>query len=128
MALLDDADMAYLRGTQTEAQPVTATLLRRQAAAGDGMGGRTATYPDDGPSTTVRLTNVVDKSEGGDVPQVVAAKYQASDLIRVHADAANGVSLIVGDRLVTADLTYEVVSDARTRAWGTAHICWAVAL
>lgn len=127
MALLDDADVAYLRDTQTEVQPTPATLLRRGKPGSDGMGGRTSTYPDDGPSTTIRLTNVVDKSEGGDVPRAVAAKYQASDLIRVHADA-DGTALIVGDRLVTADVTYEVVSDSRTRAWGTAHICWAVAL
>jgi hypothetical protein len=129
MALLDADDVAYMRATQDEAMPTTAVLRRQAGVVSDGMGGTTSGSGAPTP-IMVRLNMANDKSSGGDVPQNLAQKYAATDLVLIHVDptdpALNGLPLATQDRITVGTTVYVVVSEGWSSTWTTAVAVWAV--
>lgn len=126
-SLLDDADMAYMRETQAGARPTAANHYPFSDKVPDGMGGHVTGWPalDDGAPVQVRIVRVNDNTSSDNTPRDLAARFGATDLLKVVVDL---VEVKAGDLLhdLDRDRWYELVSDAETQEWTTAHIVWAV--
>lgn len=116
MSLTAD-DLAYMRGTQDEARPTPATLVARTETP-DGMGGQTT-----GDSAPVDVTIRVATNERR-VPDAILAANVGATVVIITLDL---VPVQQGDHIeVSADETYEVVSDGDTAEWTTAQQVYAV--
>lgn len=119
MSLLDGDDLAYMRSTQAEARPTTATL-RPQQAEGNGrsaLGGRVLQNADDGDPVAIRIDSEAD------APQALATEFGVH-LVRITADM---VTIKPGDVLKVSEAEqYRIVSDGDMDPWTTAQRLWAV--
>lgn len=137
MSLLDADDLAYMRDTQADAMPVTAVLFpginRGPEGVGtgqtisDGMGGRLHVGdlgdPQTGVPIIVRITRMTDNTSGGTIPSDLGAKYGASELWKLKVET--DTTVVTGDRIVSAGVTYQVVSEGDQGSWTTARTIWA---
>lgn len=121
MALLDDGDVAFMRATQEEAQPTTATLIPTVPAtpARDALGGvLEEPGTPEGEPLTIRIDN--DPS----APEALATEFGVH-LVRITAPVARTVEL--GDLFVVSSTEkYRVVSHGDMDPWTTAQRLWAV--
>jgi hypothetical protein len=118
VALLDDADLAYMRDTQGEAMPTTATLKTQAAPTRTALGGRVQTPDDDEVSVAIRIDN------DPNPPENLATEF-GIHLVRITCPVATLVN--TGDLFtVSSTETYRVVSHGDTDPWTTAQRLWAV--
>lgn len=126
MALLDDADLAYLRETQTEVRPTEAELFVPATRTKDALGGQITTVVADGQPLQVRITTVNTRSAGHEsVLSALADRYGITDLRKVRSDL---VSIPVGSLLHDTELGrwYQVVAAPEAQEWTTAALVYVV--
>lgn len=117
MSPLDEADLAYMRATQAEHRPTEGAFSRRVTVRTP-EGGSGDSWPAGDP-VQVRIDGSLDK-----VPEVLAARYEQGDLVKVTMDMVMDVRS--GDRLtISPSEVYEVVSEGEPDGWATAQVLWA---
>lgn len=113
--MLTPEDLAYMRETQAEARPTTASL-RRTTSVSDGAGGRKTVQADPEP-IAVRIAHA------DAVPAVVAEKY-GPEAVQITLDL---VAVASGDVIVVSPgESYKIVSDGSLGEWTTAQVVAAV--
>lgn len=112
---LNDDDLAYMRETQADHRPSTATV-HRATRTSDGLGGKAETSAS-GEVVAIRIDSEAE------VPDAIATEFGVN-VVRVTADL---VSLNHGDVLqVEGGPSYRIVSDGDMDPWTTAQRLWAV--
>lgn len=115
--LLTAEDLAYMRSTQADARPTTATL-RRKVTGRTATGGTTTTW-----GAPVQVTVRVDASPD-EVPTQMASRMGTATPYKIVTDP--GVDVRDGDRLEVSPVeAYELVSDGDPDRWATAQVLWA---
>lgn len=109
-------ELAYMRATQTDHRPISATLLAQGAGSSDGLGGWTEVA-----LTGIPITIRVSGSE--DIPTEIGARYGPA-VVKIALDV--GVDVRTGDTIgVDPTETYDVVSDGDPDRWATGQTVWA---
>jgi hypothetical protein len=113
VALLDDADLAFMRATQAEARPTEASLLRRLSTRTP-TGGQATGWADPEP-VAIRVDGPPDE-----VPLTLAGRLEGGTAVMLAMDMVEDVRY--QDRVVVSPTeVYEVISDGDADGWATAQ-------